>query len=29
MRHDPQPLEAAGARAGTIPLEDLNAENDE
>jgi hypothetical protein len=29
MRHDPQPLEAAGARVATIPLEDLNDENDE
>ena len=29
MRHDPQPLEPAGAKAASIPIEDLNAENDE
>jgi hypothetical protein len=29
MRHDPQRLEPAGATAASIPLEDLNAENDE
>jgi hypothetical protein len=29
MRHDPQSLEQANANAALIPLEDLNAENDE
>ena len=29
MRHDPQPLEPASAKPGSIPIEDLNAENDE
>ena len=28
-RHDPQPLEPTSAKAASIPLEDLNAENDE
>ena len=29
MRHDPQPLEPTSAKAASIPIEDLNAENDE
>ena len=29
MRHDAQSLEPAGITAASIPLEDLNAENDE
>ncbi len=28
-RHDPQPLEPAAANPASIPIEDLNAENDE
>jgi hypothetical protein len=28
-RHDPQPLEPTSAKPAYIPLEDLNAENDE
>jgi hypothetical protein len=29
MRHDAQSLEPAGIMAASIPIEDLNAENDE
>jgi hypothetical protein len=29
MRHDPLRLEPAGATAATIPVEDLNASNEE
>ena len=29
MRHDAQSLEPAGIMATSIPMEDLNAENDE
>jgi len=28
-RHDPQPLEPTSAKVASIPIEDLNAENDE